>query len=292
MAVAIVTASLLVAPAAQLRAQASSECALSSWAATLVGAWKARGMIANAACYAQRITSMDIARQMRDDVLEEFDAMFPRAGYKVVGLDPINAALPGLDRPMVGGMYVGMFLADGAIVSLDSAELIITEPDILFSVADARINDATTIEEATRHLDRAYAFIETLAPTYVNNPPNPFLMQASNIFARWGVIGESVAVTADPAFIDSLNTMTVTFRDNRGNVLAEERGDYLDGGPLRGVLVVIEELRRLGQRLAPGDLISSGSYMPPIPVREPIGYETIYEGMGGQTLRVSTRFVD
>ncbi len=191
---------------------------------------------------------------------------------------------------MVGMMYIGMFMADGAILPLDSAELIITEPDILFSVADTRINEATTIEEAVRHIDRVYAFIETLAPTFVNSPPNPFMMQASNIFARWGVIGESVAASADPAFIRSLETMTVTFRDSSGNVLAEEPGSYLSGTPLNGVLVVIEELKRRGERLEPGDLVSAGSYMPPIPVREAIGYETVYEGIGGQTIRVSTSF--
>jgi len=54
---------------------------------------------------------------------------------------------------------------------------------------------------------------------------------------------------------------------------------------------VIEELRRRGERLERGDLISSGSYMPPIPVREPAKYETVYEGIGGQTIRVATRFV-
>jgi 2-keto-4-pentenoate hydratase len=271
--------------------QTAPGCALSSWASDVIDAWKARRMIANAACYAELIDSMDVGRDMRDAVVREFDRMFPRAAYKVVGLDPVNAALPGVDRPMVGMMYVGMFLADGAIMPLDSAELIITEPDFLVSVADERINEATTIAEAARYLDRLYAFIETLAPTFVNSPPNPFMMQASNLMARWGVIGESVAVSSDPAFIESLETMTVTFRDGDGKVLTKEPGRYLGENPLNGVLVVIDELRRRGERLKPGDLISSGSYMPPIPVREPVEYETIYEGVGGQTIRVSTRFV-
>ncbi len=281
---------LLFVCAVSQPAMAQSGCSLASWAPDLVTAWKERRMIQNASCYAELITTMDIGRRMRDSVVTEFDAMFPRVAYKVVGLDPVNAALPGLDRPMVGMMYVGMFMADGATLPLESAELIITEPDILFSVADARINEATTIEEAARYIDRVYAFIETLAPTYVNSPPNPFMMQASNIFARWGIIGGSVAASADAAFIRSLETMTVTFRDSDGNVLAEERGSYLSGTPLNGVLVVVEELKRRGERLEPGDLISAGSYMPPIPVREAIGYETIYEGIGGQTIRVSTSF--
>ena len=146
------------------------------------------------------------------------------------------------------------------------------------------------MEEVVAHLDRVYAFIETIAPTYGNNPPNPYLMQASNLMARWGVLGESVAVSPTAEFIRSLETMTVTFRDGDGNVLAEEPGSYLGGNPLNGVLVVIEELKRRGERLRPGDLISSGSYMPPIRVDEAVEYETIYEGIGGQTIRVSTSF--
>ena len=115
-------------------------------------------------------------------------------------------------------------------------------------------------------------------------------MQASNLMARWGVLGESVAVSPTAEFIRSLETMTVTFRDGDGNVLAEEPGSYLGGNPLNGVLVVIEELKRRGERLRPGDLISSGAYMPPIRVDEAVEYETIYEGIGGQTIRVSTSF--
>jgi 2-keto-4-pentenoate hydratase len=291
LAAILLAAALVAGPSLTATAQQAANCSLSTWAEDVVAAWKARRMITNAACYAEIIDSMDVGRQMRDALVDEFDAMFPRAAYKVVGLDPVNAALPGVDRPMVGMMYVGMFLANGAIVPLSSAELIITEPDFLVSVADERINDATTLAEAAQYLDRLYAFIETLAPTFVNSPPNPYMMQASNLMARWGVIGESVEISADQAFIDSLETMTVTFRDGDGNVLAKEPGSYLGENPLNGVLVVVEEMRRRGERLVPGDLISSGSYMPPIPVREPVEYETIYEGVGGQTISVSTRFV-
>ena len=274
----------------QASAQDGATCSLASWAPAIVAATKRGGMIDNADCFRTVITSMETGRRLRDEVVARFDETFPRAGYKVVGLDPVNAALPGVDRPMVGMLYVSMFLANGAILPLESAEMIIVEPDFIVSVADDGINDATTIEEAAEHLDRVYAFIETIAPTYVNNPPNAYLMQASNLMARWGVLGESVAVSPTPQFIRSLETMTVTFRDGDGNVLAEEPGSYLGNNPLNGVLVVIEELKRRGERLQPGDLISSGSYMPPIRVGEPVEYETIYEGIGGQTIRVSTSF--
>ena len=238
-------------------------CSLESWAPSIIAAWNRGGMIEDADCFRTVITSMDIGRSLRDDVVGRFDQMFPRAGYKVVGLDPVNAALPGVDRPMVGMMYVGMFLANGSVLPLESAEMVLTEPDFVVSVADEGINDATTLEEAVEHLDRIHAFIETLAPTYLNNPPNPYMMQASNLLARWGVLGESVAVSPTAEFIRSLETMTVTFRDGDGNVLAEEPGSYLGGNPLNGVLVVIEELNRRGERLQRGDLISTGSYMPP-----------------------------
>ncbi|SVA39667.1 uncharacterized protein METZ01_LOCUS92521 [marine metagenome] len=271
-------------------AQTEEPCPLEGWAQNVVGAWNEGATINNIDCYRDAVTSMNMGRNLRDEVIAQFDTMFPRAGYKVVGLDPINAALPGVDRPMVGAMYVSMFLANGTTLPLDSAEIIITEPDFIVSVSDSQINAAKTIEEAIRHIDRIYAFIETLAPIFVNNPPNPYLMQASNLMARWGVLGESVEVVPTEEFIRSLETMTVTFQDGDGNILAKQPGSYLGSNPLNGILVVIDELQRRGEQLQPGDLISSGSYMPPILVDKPVKYETIYEGIGGKTIRVSTSF--
>ena len=271
-------------------AQTEEPCPLEGWAQNVVGAWNEGATINNIDCYRDAVTSMNMGRNLRDEVIAQFDTMFPRAGYKVVGLDPINAALPGVDRPMVGAMYVSMFLANGTTLPLDSAEIIITEPDFIVSVSDSQINAAKTIEEAIKHIDRIYAFIETLAPIFVNNPPNPYLMQASNLMARWGVLGESVEVVPTEEFIRSLETMTVTFQDGDGNVLAKQPGSYLGNNPLNGILVVIDELQRRGEQLQPGDLISSGSYMPPILVDKPAEYEAIYEGIGGKNISVSTSF--
>jgi 2-keto-4-pentenoate hydratase len=234
---------------------------------------------------------MDQARHLRDEVWARLDQTLPRVGYKVVGLDPINAALEGVDRPMVGAMYEGMFMLSGDPFSISSAEIIITEPDILISIKDEGVMEATTLEELLPHLDRIYAFIETLSPTFVNAPANAYLMQAANIMARWGVIGESVEVVNSEAFLRSLETMQVTFEDGDGNILASEPGTYLGINPLNGVLVVVEELKRLGLTLQPGDLISSGSYMPPVRVNAPIKYVTRYEGIGGQDISVMTTFI-
>lgn len=283
---------LLGMPVATAQVQAQSECALDQWSEQMLATWQARSMLSNemTACYAQKITSMDVARELRDEVIARFDELLPRAAYKVVGLDPVNAALEGVDRPMVGVMYVSNFLPDGASIPLDSARILITEPDILFRVSDSAINEATTLEEVLSHIDRVYAFIEVPAPLFNNNPANPFLMQASNLLPRWGVIGESVAVENTPEFLRSLETMRVRFIDGEGQVLADEDGAYLGGNPLRGVLVVLEELRRKGEQLRPGDLISSGSYMAPILVSSGMYTKTIYEGIGGQTLEVSASY--
>ena len=266
------------------------DCSLDGWTDDLLAAWNRRGMVPDAQCYAGLITSMDTARLMRDRVVERFDQMFPRAGYKVVGLDPVNAKLPGVDRPMVGVMYVSMFVPNGSTIPLSSAERLITEPDLLISVKDAGINEATTLEEALPHLDRVYAFIEVPAPTFNNSPPNPYLMQASNLLPRWGVIGDGIKVSPGAPFLRSLETMRVTFRDGNGKVLADQPGSYLGRNPLNAVLVVRDELKRRGERLHPGDLISAGSYMPPIPVTPEMYTEAVYEGIGGATLKVAARY--
>ena len=98
------------------------------------------------------------------------------------------------------------------------------------------------------------------------------------------------SVTASQEFLRSLETMTVTFEDGDGKVLAKQPGSYLGVNPLNGVLVVIEELKRRGERLHAGDLISSGSYMPPMPVTAGLYTETRYEGIGGTTLTVAASY--
>jgi len=276
----------LVAP---MRGQPGA-CSLDGWADDVIAAWTRHGMIDAAACYAGLITSMETGRTMRDRVVDRFDRLFPRAGYKVVGLDPVNAKLPGVDRPMVGVLYVGMFVPDGSTISMNPGERLMTEPDFLFRVKDEGINEATTLEEALRHVDRIHAFIEVLGPTFQNSPPNPFLMQASNLLARWGVIGEGVEVRPDATFLRSLETMRVTFRDGSGTTLASQPGSYLGRNPLNSLLVVVEELERRGERLQAGDLVSAGSYLPPIPVASGMYTETVYEEVGGTTLRVSASY--
>ena len=101
-----------------------------------------------------------------------------------------------------------------------------------------------TEEEAIKYIDRIYAFIETLAPTFINSPPNPYLMQASNLMARWGVLGESVEVVPTEEFIRSLETMTVTFQDGGGNVLAKQPGSYLGNNPFSDFIYFIYTSRR------------------------------------------------
>lgn len=288
----VTLSALLGVPGSHAQSQEQSECALDQWSERIIAAWQSRSMLSNemTACYATRINSMNIARELRDQVIAEFDEMLPRAAYKVVGLDPVNAALEGVDRPMVGVMYVSNFLPDGSTIALDSARILITEPDILFRVSDDAINEATTLEQVLSHIDRVYAFIEVPAPLFNNNPPNPFLMQASNLLPRWGVIGESMAVESTPEFLRSLETMRVSFTDAQGHLLAAENGSYLGGNPLHGVLVVLEELQRKGEQLRPGDLISAGSYMPPIPVSSGMFTRTIYQGIGGHTLEVTASY--
>jgi hypothetical protein len=76
-------------------AQDQAICSLSGWASDLVAAWKSHGLIGNAGCYAGLITSMDVGREMRDSAIAELDLLFPRAGYKVVGLggNPLRGVL-------------------------------------------------------------------------------------------------------------------------------------------------------------------------------------------------------
>jgi 2-keto-4-pentenoate hydratase len=83
--------------------------------------------------------------------------------------------------------------------------------------------------------------------------------------------------------------MTITISDHTGNVLGREQASVILDQPLNAVLWLIEEMKKSGEKLKPGDLISLGS-IKAIPV--PAGKTVVvrYDGLPGGPLQVMARF--
>jgi 2-keto-4-pentenoate hydratase len=167
----------------------------------------------------------------------------------------------GVSHPVRGALLERMLLPDGASVPAAFGTAPRFESDLLLRVGSAAINDATSIEDVARHIDAVIPFIEL--PDLVLAPGQRFdggTMLAINVGARLGVAGAPIAFT--PAMADRLAGMTVTLSDDTGRQIASTEGRALMGHPLAVVVWLVADMRAAGERLAPGQVISLGSFSP------------------------------
>ena len=266
-------------------------CPLSNFADDYLRAREGGTKLAMFDCYNSAIVSMDRARELQSEVIAALESSSKRVGYKVAAQDPVSQKILGIDAPLFGVFFEGAILPNGSTISIDDVFVAIAEADFAVTVADEGINEATTLAEIARHLYEVVAFIEVPSPVWdsTTSPHGP-LMQAANVVARWGIVGDSIKVSADPVFLRSLETMRVTMRNSNGEIVRQETGDFLGGNPLHGVFSAVLQAKRRGERLKKGDLISLGAYGRHYYVPSPGIYEVTYEGVGGETLRVQAHY--
>lgn len=213
------------------------------------------------------------------------------AGYKIGLTSGPSQEMFGVDEPVAGRMFTSMFLADGASVSARFGARPVFEADLVVMVKDAGVNDARTPLDVARHLSQVGAFIELpdLLVAKGQRLDGP-LIAAINVGARYGVIGDTVAVEPTAEFVDALADMTVTLSDQNDEELARSKGAAILGHPLNAVVWLADHLKARGQQLRPNQIISLGSLTRPMP---PTAGQTItasYDGLPGGTLEASVSF--
>jgi len=115
------------------------------------------------------------------------------------------------------------------------------------------------------------------------------LLTFLNAGARLGVVGKPIPVAATPAFADALANMRVVVTDQHGKELARGRGSAILGHPLNAVMWLHEDLARGRVRLKPGDVLSLGSFTPPLKPKAGMTVTVRYEGLPGNPA-VTVRF--
>jgi 2-keto-4-pentenoate hydratase len=195
-----------------------------------------------------------------------------------------------IDHPVRGRLLSKMILPNNSEVPLQYGVRPVCEADLIVVVKDSGINSAENMMEVLKNLKEVVAFIE-LADTFVaTNPPiNAIALTAANVGARLGVIGERIPVKTSPEFVNGLFQMRVSIRDDAGADLGQGRGREILSHPLNAVLWLLEDLRKTGQKLRGGDLLSLGS----IKAFTPNAGQRItvtYQGLPGGTIRASVRF--
>ena len=284
-----------------LWSRAPGDCSLETFGEDAAAAWNNREHLARSACYQKLfrdLSDLDVSQQAARDMEAILAGDHPRRGYKIGGHDPSMWDVIGLPGPMFGVIYgEDAFFENGATVPI-GGQVLNYEPDLLLRIGDERINAADTVEEAMRYVDRIYAFIEL--PLLLGDPDElkdgfiyPFLMQATNLGARHGVIGEYLDTADDPDIFDNLRNMTVISANPDGTQRSIYQVAERDSvHPVLVALQVAESLRERGEALQAGDLISLGAMMEAfIDVAVPIeGKRHVHYYIGDRVISVSAGF--
>lgn len=253
--------------------------------AALAAAWAARETVA-----APAVGDAEAARCVQD----AFAAAIGGApvGWKVGLTSRAAQEQFGVEEPVAGRLLEGMVIEDGATVVAAFGGRPVVEADLMVSVRDAGIMAATTRAEALDHLDYFIPFIE-LADLMVTpgEPLSAEIITAINVGARLGVAGAPVPMEPGEDWEEALAEMVVRVEDGAGTDMGSFPGSAILGHPLDAVLWLVAHLRERGESLGPGDLLSLGSFGPPVPPGELAGFRVTYEGLPGGTLaRVRVAF--
>ena len=238
---------------------------------------------------ASNISSTEALRLQEQFVARLTKKLGGPIGYKVGLVTKEAQQKSGVTSPIRGVLLQGMLLPNRAEVAADYGANPLVEADLIVSVRDRAINNAATQLDVARSLKEVIAFIElpdSLIAT--NQKVTGNLLTAVNVGARLGVQGERLPIRATPEFVEALAKMTITLSDGSGQEHGKATGSMILGNPLNAVLWLIEDLRRAGAELQPGDLISLGSVkaVPPQPGQT---YTVRYDGLPGGPISVSVK---
>lgn len=235
--------------------------------------------------------SMRDAECGRRRLVEKLEAVENRiVGYKAGLTNAKIQAQFGVTSPVRGVLLEKMLLPDGAEVPANFGARPIVEADLLVVVKDAGIHRAKTHLDVLRSLSLVMPFIElpdlVVAEGEKLSAP---LIVSLNVGARLGVVGKGISVQATPEFAAALAAMRVVVTDRGGRELASGRGAAILDHPLNAVLWLVQDLEKSRIKLKPGDLLSLGSFAPPMPPRPGLVVTVRYEGLPDNPV-VSVRF--
>jgi 2-keto-4-pentenoate hydratase len=178
-------------------------------------------------------------------------------GWKVgFGSTAATEAL-GTDRPLVGFLTDGALLDDGATVAIGSWTSPILEPEIAVHLG-ADVEEGATWSEVQAAVRGLSAAIELADVDFA--PSDPETILAGNIYNRHVLLGpvETTRASAD-------RVSGRLLRD--GEVLAAtDRPEELTGEIIEVVRLTGELLAASGERLRAGEVVITGSVVPPFAV--------------------------
>lgn len=214
-------------------------------------------------------------------------------GYKVGLVTRAAQERLGLSGPLRGVLLKEMLLPNASSVPATYAVRPILEVDLMVRIKDDAINKAKTPAQALEHISEIVGFIELadgLLPA--DAPTSGPIITALNVGARAGILGQTRKVEPTPDFLDAFAKMHLIMRDASGNELSRSNASDIMGHPLNPLLWLLEDLRKHGAKLNPGDLVSLGSPAPQITPKAGQSLTLVYEGLPGGLIQTSVSITE
>jgi 2-keto-4-pentenoate hydratase len=212
----------------------------------------------------------------------------PVVAYKIGFVTAAGQQRYGINHPTRGVLLRDMLLPNNSKVPVNYGTRPVLEPDLVVRVKDEAINDATTTQEATKHLSHVIAFIELADATFATNAPvDAGVVTSANVGARLGVLGEERPFESTPEFLEGFGKMALVLRDGTGKELSRVSAEGMMGHPMNPLLWFLQDRKKRGEKLRSGDIISLGSPSPQVAPPAPGVYTLIYEGLPGGPLTAS-----
>ncbi|MFV0301025.1 MAG: 2-keto-4-pentenoate hydratase [Paracoccus sp. (in: a-proteobacteria)] len=189
----------------------------------------------------------------------------------------------GVPGPVAGALFAPMILPDGQPVSLAGGRSPFYEADLIVTVGDPAIAQATTRDEVAAALDEVRPFVELpdLALAEGVKPTGP-IMAAYGVLPWRGVMGQGIRIADLPDPVADLGALSVDLKVN-GDSVGTGTGEMLLGHPLDVVLWLV---RQGGFDMPAGTLISLGSLGKLTPATPGARIEADYT-IGGQAMSVA-----
>lgn len=187
----------------------------------------------------------------------------------------------GVPAPAYGVMFAKSMVESGASMPARFGARPLFEADLVAVVKDAGLADAKSPLEALKHIAEIAPFMELPDLALEGNPLGTALI-ATNIAFRAGAIGPRIKVAETQAFLDALGDMTVVMTEDRaGKEFGRVKGNVLMGNPISAAMWLAQALKKDGVTLRPGDLLSLGGFIPPVPTQPGTTITVKYLGMPG-----------
>lgn len=266
---------------------AEATCPSHEKVSAIIRAWEAREPVRGL----RADLSMKDAECGRKRLVQKLELALGRVvGYKAGLTNPAVQKRFGVSAPLRGVLLQKMLLDEGQAVPARFGARPVFEADLLVVVKDAAIHRARTRLEALRSLSLVVPFVELpdLVVAKGEKLTAPMIVSI-NVGARLGVLGKGIPVEPTEEFAARLAAMRVQMTDGEGKVLASAKGSAILGHPLNAVLWLAHDLEKSGERLKAGDVLSLGSFSPPMPPRPGLTVKVRYEGLPGNP-QVAVRF--